>query len=195
MTFDISDLDLNLAGAPKQPLVITEVRELELDDVAVLMASRETKAPPLKRLRDRHHSLAKMLASGMAEGEAAIACGYDPSRVSILKADPSFQDLLTFYRGNAAERHFDRSELMESLSRDVIEELHDRLEEDPDSFTINQLESLVKTFSDRTGLGPSTKTEVNVKVGLAGRLEAAQQRAALARHAMIDVTPEDGEAA
>lgn len=195
MTFDLDELDLNLAGAPKKPLVIEEVRDLELGDLLKLQSSRETKPPALKKLRDRHHALAKMLASGMSEGEAAIACGYDNSRISILKSDPSFLELLEFYRGNSAERHFDRAEMMEGLSRDVIQELRDRLEDDPESFTVNQLESLVKTFADRTGMGPSTKTEVNVKVGLASRLEAAQARAAQARHGMIDITPGDDQAA
>lgn len=194
MTLDLNSLDLEISGAPKKPLVIEEVCEVELADLTKLMSARDTKPPALVKLRDRHHALAKMLASGMSEGEAGIACGYTPSRVSILKNDPSFQDLLAHYRGNATDRHFDRADLMEALSRDVIEELSDRLENDPDSFTINQLESLAKTFADRTGMGPSSKTEVNVKVGLGSRFEAAQKRAAAQRHPMIDITPE-GDAA
>ena len=41
--------------------------------------------------------------------------------------------------------------------------------------------------ADRTGFGPSQKTEVNVKVGLADRLAQARERILLAR----DVTPRD----
>lgn len=186
---DLDALGLNIAGAPPKPLVIEEVTELEASELAVLVTNRDTSAPKLKKLRERHHALAKMLASGVSEGDAAIACGYSNSRISILKSDPSFQELLNFYGDKAKERFYDVNESLGALSRDAVEEIRERLEEEPESFTVGQLESLAKLALDRTGHGPSTKTEVNVKVGMADRLEAARLRAQ-ERRKMIDITPE-----
>lgn len=185
---NIDELDFNLAGAPRKPLVIEEVTDLTEEDLRSLDAPRETSAPRIKKLRERHHALARLLAEGKSEQEAGIATGYSSSRISILKADPSFKELLTFYSEKSAERYYDTHAALAALSADAVEELRDRLEEAPDNFTVGQLESLAKMSLDRTGHGPSTKSEVNVKVGLADRLEAARERSAQ-RRLMKDITP------
>jgi hypothetical protein len=150
-----------------------------------LSAPRETTAPGIKKLRERHHALARQLALGTHPGEAAIICGYSASRVSILQSDPAFSELVAHYRAGAAERYFDGHSAMAELHVDAIEELRERLEETPEEFSHGQLMDLAKLTADRTGLGPSSKTEVDVKFGMADRMAAGRIRAA----AMRDVTP------
>ena len=119
----------------------------------------------------------------MGSGEAAIVCGYAPSRVSILLDDPAFAELLIFYRGEVQEKYLDMHGVLAGLSLDAAMELRERLEADMQnedkSISIGQLVELTKLGADRTGFGPqSSSTNVNLNVDLAGRLEAARRRVA-----------------
>ncbi len=181
-------LDLTLAELghrPSKPLNVGEPVALQESDIMLLSEDRGTQAPPIKKLRERHHSLARMLADGMKDGDAAIACGFSASRVSILKGDPAFQELVAFYRERRAERYYDGHKAMAELHLDTVMELTDRLEEKPEDFSLGHLMELAKLTADRTGLGVSTKTNVDVRVGLADRLTSARERVLRMR----DVTP------
>ena len=158
-----------------------QVRELDEVDIALLQEERGIKAAPLKRLSERHHALARCLASGMEPGEAAITCGYVSSRVSILQVDPAFQELLEFYRADVNAKYLGMHDVLAGLSRDAAAELHTRLEDEMQmepvdkKMTIGQLGEIVKLGADRTGFGPQS-SQVNVNVDLAGRLQAARER-------------------
>lgn len=162
----------------------SQVRELDACDIALLQDERGTQAPPLKRLSERHHALARCLASGMADGDAAITCGYVASRVSILKADPAFKELLAFYSQDVNTKYLDMHGVLAGLSLDAAMELRERLETDMDAeekkVSVGQLIELTKLGADRTGFGPQS-SQLNVNVDLAGRLQAARERVAQRR--------------
>src|SRR5690348_6944168 len=96
---------LRTAGRAAKAVSASVIRELDETDLALLADEKGSKAAPLKRISERHHALARCLASGMAPGNAAITCGYAPSRVSILLDDPAFQELLAFYRADVNEKY------------------------------------------------------------------------------------------
>lgn len=184
-------LNLNILGPGRKPAPLHAVVERELDeaDIELLAVSPAPPAPELKRLGERHHALARALASGLSEGEAGALVGYDPSRVSILKASPAFQELLALYRGAKDAQFAEFHGLLAGLATDAALELRSRLEESPEELSAGQLMEMLRIGADRTGYGPSSKQDVTVNVNLAERLEAARQRALAARN-MIDVTPE-----
>src|SRR6056297_3401108 len=104
------DLGLNIvnlgAGRPRKPLEAEAVRPLEQADLELASTvERNSQPPAIKRITDRHHALARLLAAGTPEGEAALILGYDNSRVSILKQSPAFQELLDLYRAEV-DREF-----------------------------------------------------------------------------------------
>lgn len=175
-------------GRAAKPVSATFVRELDSADIALLGEEKGSKAPPLKRLSERHHALARCLAQGMAPGDAAITCGYVASRVSILQADPAFQELLAFYRQDVNSKYLDMHSVLAGLSLDAAMELRERLETDVEAeekkVSVGQLIELTKLGADRTGFGPQS-SQVNVNVDLAGRLQAARERVAQRR-----LTPE-----
>ena len=166
-------------GRASQPLTAVQVRELDSTDMSLLTEVRGTKPPPLKRLSERHHALARCLASGMEDADAAITCGYVASRVSILKADPAFQELLAFYRQDVNSKYLDMHGVLAGLSLDAAMELRERLEADAQAdektLSVTSLIELTKLGADRTGFGPQS-SQVNVNIDLAGRLEAARKR-------------------
>lgn len=168
----------------------TLVRALEPADLSALSSERGVTAPPLKRVKDRHHALARALASGMAPGVAAVAVGIQGSTVSILCADPAFKELLAFYRSETDAAYRSLHEELSGISMDAAAEIRKRLEDDEmvGKMSLDTLTELVKMGADRTGFGPQSKsTNVNVTVDFGARLEAARRR--VAERKVIDVTP------
>jgi hypothetical protein len=180
---DLSGDIFRTRGRAAKPVAATVVRELDTTDLALLQEEKGSVAPAIKRISEKHHSLARMLASGMSSGDAAIYCGYSSSRVSILLDDPAFQELLTYYRADVNAQYRDLHERLSGLALDAAEELHERLVEDMQSdektLSVNQLMELTKMGADRTGFGPqSSSTNLNVNVDMSGRLKAARERVA-----------------
>lgn len=186
------------AGPSQKRITAEFVRELVPEDLVLWENTRKPSSTPtpIKRLRERHHQLARALAAGMTVRDAAIMTGYHEPRVSMLLGDPSFKNLVEFYREKKDAAFLEMAQMLSGLSLDAVEELRTRLEDNPDDLSIKQLIELVKLGADRTGYGPSSSTtqNVNVTVGLADRLEKARERAKQARLVAQDaeiISPED----
>jgi len=175
------DLELDLTrtrGRAQAPLAFQVIGELDRADLALLEIEKGSSAPPLKALRDSHHKLARVLASGAKPAEASLATGYSLSRISILQADPAFKELMETYRQGVQEEFEDFTKKMSAIASSAADMLLEKME--TEDLTVNQLLEVTKTFADRSGHGPQSKsTNVNVNVDLAGRLEAARRRAAI----------------
>jgi len=192
----MNDLGLDLTeltrrGRKSIEMTAEAVRPLTTDDLLSLKQPTIDNAP-IKRISDRHHRLAKLLASGVSEGEAALAVGYEPARVSILKGSPAFLELLSFYQQQLAGEFEEFGSQLASLATDAVAILRERLEEAPEAPTLGQLLEIAKFGADRTGFGPTAKTETTVKMELGSRLTAARQRLEQQRLASmmpIDITP------
>jgi hypothetical protein len=162
----IADLDTStgprlLGNVPRQ-LFIEHARDLTEADLAALATNRGTKPKSLVRIHASHHSLAKCLATGMKQSQAALVTGYNQSRISILLQDPAFSALVEDYRAEAKSIFADLAERMNNMSLDAIELLQERLHDNPETFSIPLLIDVVKTFADRTGHGPGQ--EVTLKM-------------------------------
>ena len=186
-------LGLRTTGRAKAPLTAELERELDEFDLDEFGKEQGIKAPAIGALRERHHALARLIAEGKKPGEAAIISRYSPSRVSILLGDPAFQELVEHYKGEVDAQFVDFQKKLAELGVDAAVVLQERLEdgEQAKEFSNAALMQLVSISADRTGHGPSQKSEVNVKIGLADRITAAKERVA-----MRDVTPreiEDGD--
>jgi hypothetical protein len=182
---DLSAEIFRTRGRAPKPIHAAVVRELDRADLVLLATEKGSTSNAVKRLTERHHALARNIASGMAIGEAAVLQGYSISRVSILQTDPAFKELLNFYREDVQRPYRDLHTRLAGLSMDAAEELSNRLEEEPDKVSIGQLMEITKLGADRTGHGPQA-TNLNVNVDLAGRLEAARKRVALRKLTVIE---------
>lgn len=136
------------AAKPVQIELVREITEADLKSLALKPAG--SVPPPLKRLTDRHHSLARLIAAGKSEQECSFITGYDNSRISILKNSPAFQELLELYRQEARREFTSVLEHMAGISRDAVLELRERLEDTPERFTNNELMKISIDFTDRT---------------------------------------------
>lgn len=94
---------------------------------------------PIKTLRASHHNLAQLLARGIPDNEVSLITGYSPSRISILKSDPSFAEILASYREIREHVFVDTLERMKILGLSTLDELQERLETVPDKWTNREL--------------------------------------------------------
>jgi hypothetical protein len=183
---DLVGLSFGARGRRPAEDAVAYIRDLTDHDLVVLDPGMTT-APEfdgLKRLRDRHHMLARCLAQGMSESEAAAVTGYTNARISVLKENPAFEDLVAMYKAHVDVAFANVQERMASLALDAVDELHTRLEETPEEFDVGDLIDVTKLTADRTGNGPVTRqVNLNVNVGMADRLRHARERVALSRQA------------
>jgi hypothetical protein len=131
----------------------------------------------LKRLRDTHHGLARNLAAGMDYVEASRVSGYSPTRIAALVRDPSFQELVSHYKGIVKVAFLDTHTKLAALASDAVQELSARLEEDPESFSHNQLLDVVKVSADRSGNGPTSTVNQRTLILDASKIDEIKQRA------------------
>lgn len=163
----VKEIGLGLPTArgrrPGSAFEVGETRPLTAEDVVAARtgAHLPTSTPPaLQKLRSRHHQLAQLLSSGMTDNQVSLALGYSPSRISILKADPAFRELLAYYEKQHEALHLDVQERLITLGLDTIEVLQQRLDDDPDEFSARELREMAEMALDRTGHGKSSTVSV-----------------------------------
>lgn len=171
--------DIHLGGRAAKALNAEIVRELTQSDLALLATERGVQPTHVQRITDRHHALARCLSTGMSATEAGLCTGYTASRISILRGDPAFEELIAFYRADRGAEVQDLQQKFTALAKDATTEIQERLELDPASFNIDALLDTVKLAADRSGNGPQSKTtNLNVNVNLGDRMKAARERVA-----------------
>ena len=177
------DLGLDITrvkGRAGKAVACAEIRDLTAADLALLETERGIQAPPIAKLRASHHALARALAAGCKPAEAGLITGYSASRISILQKDPSFIELMDLYRDQVQDNFSAGLELMKVAHVEMVEEIVDRVRDNPEKIEFNDLVTAAKTFSDRVGMGPATKnTNINVNVDFSAKLEAARRRAGM----------------
>lgn len=190
---------MNLAelsvAPPQRQLIVLPGGEVTAADLELVKAygSRGHTVSPRKRLTERHHASARLLAAGTTPGRVAIITGLTRQSITLLQNDPSFKELVAYYRDQVEDEYRGMHAQLAGLGVDALEEIRNRLEEEPEKIGFNSLMEIVKITADRTGHGPSssTKAEVNVTVGLADRLAEARKRANAAIEGRArDITPE-----
>lgn len=155
------------------------VRELAPQDLVVLEGTAKgVKAPTLQRIRDIHHQVAMLLAKGVRPVEVSRITGMCQSRISILKADPTFQELLEYYREIKQAADVDDLQRINMLGRGAVQELLRRMEESPEELADTTLLKLAEFSADRTGKGPTTKNITATAVLSAADIEALKREGA-----------------
>lgn len=187
------------AGRPAKFPSIDGVRELEQVEVERLKPGRE---PAVKALRDSHHMIARLCAIGLRTTEIAERTGYSIARVSVLRNDPAFRELVEQYKVDVDEsfrenvdEYFSLVAKNRTLSARLINDKLSEIE-DLDDVSIRELVAVHSDSADRTGY-PKRSVAVNVNVDFAARLDQAIQRsnrAKIIEHSpALDSSALDGE--
>lgn len=163
---------------------ILEVRSLTTADLAQLRLSPGP-FEPIKRIRERHHHIAWLIALGRSNTEIATEMRMSPQRVSQHRADPSMRDLVA---KRVAELDASRAAIgatfQELATRNMLraERLLDReqarLESDPKApVDMRGLNNISATRMDRFGFPKHSTTDSrNININFGASLEAAIAR-------------------
>lgn len=127
-------------------------------DGLVLDASPPSSAGGLLRLRQSHHLLARRLAEGADAVAAGALAGYAPGTVKKLQADPLFQELVDFYKGQIEVFVISHEDRIAALAGSMLDELQHRLEETPEKFTITELRKTAESLLDRSIAPPKGRS-------------------------------------
>lgn len=139
----------------------------------------------IKKLRDHHHLVARLVAEGRRTTDIAFETGLSISRVSILKGDPAFQQLVEVYRCNHIQTYeaasYDNQRKWLLLENNALDHINDTYEETPEVIGTGEALSHAELASDRLGRKVSksvtmTGTEYQ---SLAERIAIRKERAAL----------------
>lgn len=144
-------------GRRAAPLSIVYTRDLTEADVKAMWTAPKlpVASQQLVKLRNTHHMLARLLAEGRPNEECSLITGYTPSRISVLKQDPAFQELVIYYEGQTKAQYLDVHARLAALGMSTVDELQHRLEEDPSAFKNRELMELAQMLLDRTVAPPT----------------------------------------
>lgn len=129
----------------KAPVTVDIIRELTPGDLPALQAPPPVgSVPSIPEIRHQHHQLAGLLARGVPNAEISLILGFSPSYISTLRNAPDMQELIAYYAARAEERTIDALARLRNLGLTGVEELQQRIDADPKSFTTGQLMDLVE---------------------------------------------------
>jgi len=184
MTDEIA-AELGNALGPKVPAVTCTIEEvLQPEHIAEYLArcgnletTVKSDQKDVATLRARHHSVARLLASGMPEGTVADLTGFDGNYISVLKNNPSMVELVNHYRApnNAVV------EVIAERLRTVGHAALERLAQEIPEMDHHALIATAKLGVDRSGNGPMSKvahehTHILDPVKVAALAESARRQ-------------------
>jgi len=169
-------------GRPERRRGIAAVRDLTETDIARLAAGERGSTPVVKSLRDSHHRIARMIASGMRLTDIAYATGFSIQRIYTLNSAPSVQELVETYRKDENESHrIARDDYYDLLYSNMVKaerQISDRLDqadEDGELLSIRELTSITRDAADRVGYGKRSLSVV-ANADFASTMERAVKR-------------------
>jgi hypothetical protein len=160
LTDEISAELGNALGAKVPTVTVTVEEVLQPEHIAEYLAAcgkmtttQKSDEKDVASLRARHHSVARLLASGMPEGTVADLTGFDNAYISVLKNNPSMIELVNHYRApnNAVV------EVIAERLRTVGHAALERLAEEIPEMDHHALIATAKLGVDRSGNGPMSK--------------------------------------
>src|SRR6266568_5314010 len=146
-----------LRGRPRgQAPSIERGRSLERAD----LAAPKGREPAVKRFRESHHRVARLFAMGLRPFQVAEATGYTLVRISILRKDPAFQDLVARYAADVNDEwkqevsgyYENLNKVRDITARMMLDQLVDA-DEVGEILPLRQLAGIHSDAADRTGFG------------------------------------------
>ena len=163
------------------PYKILHVRPLDESDLPAL---REKSAPMarLTNLRDSHHAVARLMASGLTNVAIAEALGHSLQSMTRYRRDPAMQELVAHYRSLITDNWLEDQDQITRMSVSAITKglrtIHDHFDEAEatgDLVPLPRALNVVSDLMDRFGYGKKSAT-LNMNVNYAAELEAAIAR-------------------
>jgi len=112
----------------------------------------------LKKIKEKHHHVARLIADGLKQSLVATISGYTESYISVLLNAPAMQELIELYRIKNGAATQIAVEKLKTVGLKALEKLDARIT--ADELDNNELISTAKLGLDRSGHGPQSKTAI-----------------------------------
>lgn len=189
-------VDLGSARGGKRiaaPLELEVVRELTAEDLPALQAPAPLGAtvPSIKSIRASHHRLAELVAKGTPAVEISAHTGYSQSYICNIQRSPAFAELVDYYSMQNQQLYVDAMERLKTLGLSSVEELQQRLDDNPEKFSPRELMeltalALIKPLEAKRGFQTSTGS------GGSAPLVEIKFVGTAPNNTLVDVTPREG---
>lgn len=135
----------------------------------------------LSRYRESHHAIARMFAAGMTTDAIRKATGFASRRLILLTYDPTFQELVSYYRKKYVEKFEDGVDAYTELALGNMmaaeRQLSDKLDAAQESGDFLPTRELISIAADRADrFGYSKHTTVRVEHDFAALMDKAIAR-------------------
>ena len=168
-------------GPTAQPIPIGQPTVLRGADLERLKEPRYVATTPQK-LRDSHHMIARLAATGMRTKAIAAQVGYSDIRVIHLLEAPAMQELVAKYREKVDASFIESQDAffelatknMLSAERHIADAIAEA-DEAGELIPIRTALAISRDAADRFGYGKKTQN-LNINVDFAAQLERAIQR-------------------
>ena len=176
-------------------LEVESVRPLDLVEAQALIEAEDQRkrlpSVPIDAsgiMRTRHHAIARLMATGAKYSEVCRAVGCSAQTLKLLERSPAFQALLLEYMNMMDKTGIEAVTKMKVLGSLGVDALISRLADPASEKNLKpgELLEIVKVASDRTGLGPTSKS-----VTLNGRITPADIRALKDAQTVFEAGPAD----
>ena len=165
-------------------LYLIDLRPTTVEDIANLGPSKQRNIVSPDRIRDSHHRVARMAASGVRNIEIARRTGYTVARVSQILNSPAMAELVQHYRDRITDAFVEDVKddynmareswrLAHRLRLDILEDAVDGKVEIP----LRELNAIASDGEDRFGTTKKS-TNINLNADFAAELERALSRSA-----------------
>ena len=171
MTIELHSLKIGSAAVARrstrrEPWQLVRAREVTADDLAAVHSTiidppANPKAP-LARIRDAHHYIAKLVSEEKNPIEISAITGYSVSRIRTLTTDPTFCELVSFYTEQRVHRDLDIDMSIRHVAMAATAILQERLDDEPEAFSNEELRKLRNDSLDRIGRGPTSKRSIEL---------------------------------
>lgn len=167
---------------------------LEEEDLRQLMAepghaANEDDPSDLKKIREKHHHVARLVADGLTQRLVSQICGYSETYISILLNNPSMQELIELYRIQNGKATQLAVEKMKTVGLKALEKLDEKL--DADSLSNQELIAAAKLGLDRSGHGPTSTQKIAAETHVFDHAKLAELSSRARRENASYIVPQD----
>lgn len=169
-------------GRPAAPIAFEVVRELGAADIFRLVAAPgpKTGVAPIQKIREIHRRQARLIAEGLKITDVAIRCDTTPARLHQQMEDPSFINLIAYYREQADDVTVETVTRIQERLVDIADaataEIYDRLDDEGKraGLPFGELRKAAELGLDRTvappkSAGAGVQAPVQITFNIPGR--------------------------
>lgn len=139
---------------------VQSLRSLSLEELEILQEGRGlSEGSRIQNIRQIHHKIARLMASGCNNVEIAAATTFAPTTIARLRSDPAFQELLAHYESCEFEGWQDARQKAAMVGMTAFEILQERLLASPEAVKTKDLLEIAQGGLDYGGMKPPTRSE------------------------------------